>query len=221
MNPKSSKPSFHKYSKSSIPQNFLSKTPAVQKSCSYLGTSKTTSQLKKISSRPSAYQSEESTEKFKIPSKSPLLSQTSRQNLLIAPDDEKLLNTIRVQEPKAEIQSSPSETEKKNSNQKNSISGQIQEYEQLLRLQREKYRKLESQYNELLNKNSYIEGFYLEILKNMQMELEITQESKGRKVEEVSEVYNEVTDIKAELVKILQRSQKVSKKIKQLGTVNK
>lgn len=215
MNSKSSKPSFHKYSKSSIPQNHLAKTPAVQKSYSFLNPSKITSQPKKT--RPCSNQSEESTEKFKIPSKSPLLSLTSRQNLLIAPDDEKLLNTIRVQEPKAEIQSSPSETEKKNSNKKNLISGQIQEYEQLLRYQREKYRKLESQYNELLNKNSYIEGFYMEILKNMQMELEITQESKNnRKSGDVSEIYHEVADIKAELLKILQRSQKVSKKIKQL-----
>lgn len=213
------KSSLHKYSKSSIPQKYLAQTPSIVKSHSSFKTFKIIPQ-QKTSLRPSLCPSEESTDKFKTPSRSPLLGQTSRQNLLINPDDEELLNTIRPQEPKAEIRSSPNDTEKNGSYKKSLLAKQCQESEQSLKAQREKYRKLESQYNELLNKNCRIEGFYMEIIQNLQRDLEGAQEI-HEKNDEICEILDEVADIKAELGQILKRSQEVSKKIKKLVTINK
>ncbi|OMJ66423.1 hypothetical protein SteCoe_36729 [Stentor coeruleus] len=120
--------------------------------------------------------SEEATEKpFTFCEKSITRSDASLEKnpSILAPEDEEILNIIRLEQPKAELRSSPKLCScKYPSPIKPYIpSEKCEEAEKELLNQRAKYRRLEAQYNEILSKNTHIELFYKGIIENLNKEL--------------------------------------------------
>lgn len=132
---------------------------------------------------------------------------------ILAPEDEQILNVIRLQQPKAEICS----TSRLNSARNHSpiknymVSERCEEVEKDLKLQRSKYRKLETQYNELLTKNAHIEAFYTDILENLNRELSDSAKSHEQSPQledlacQVSEIKNSLTEIQEKFQMVQER----------------
>ena len=134
---------------------------------------------------------------------------------ILAPEDEQILNVIRLQQPKAEICSSSRLNSARNHSPiKNyTVSERCEEVEKDLKLQRLKYRKLETQYNELLNKNAHIETFYSDILENLNKEL--CESTNGHNQHpQLEELSYEVCDIKSNLTEIQRKFQMIEERIR-------
>ena len=117
-------------------------------------------------------------------------------------EDEEILNVIRIQQPKAEISSNSRMNSARNpSPVKNyMVSERCEEFEKDLKAQRGKYRRLEQQYNELLNKNSHIEVFYSGVIDNLKCEIE----GKGTDEQDpvLVELNEDIGGIKKDLIRI-------------------
>ena len=123
------------------------------------------------------YHGEELTEKPSIYSENSFLKPDTsfeQKPSVLNAEDEEILRIIRTERPKAEMRSSPGHhTGRYPSPSKNLITtDRCEEVEKELKHQKAKYRKLETQYNELLSKNTHVEMFYNDILQNLQLELE-------------------------------------------------
>ncbi|OMJ80775.1 hypothetical protein SteCoe_18883 [Stentor coeruleus] len=123
-----------------------------------------------------AIKSEEATEKpINFCEKSITRSDASLEKnpSILAPEDEEILNIIRLEQPKAELRSSPKLCSYKYPSPLKPYvpSEKCEEAEKELQNQRAKYRRLEAQYNEILSKNTHIELFYKGIIENLNKEL--------------------------------------------------
>ena len=129
-------------------------------------------------------------------------------------EDEDILNVIRFQQPKAEISSTSRLNSARNSSPiKNyMVSERCEEFEKDLKAQRTKYRRLEQQYNELLNKNSHIEIFYSGVIENLKTEFEMNSgENKDPLLGELNE---DVSEININLIQIHEKFAKLEEKMR-------
>ena len=133
---------------------------------------------------------------------------------ILNPEDEEILNVIRIQQPKAEISSSSRLNSARNpSPVKNyMVSERFEEFEIDLKAQRSKYRRLEQQYNELLNKNSHTEIFYSGVIENLKNDLEMKF---GDDENPVLAVLNEdVSEIKMNLIQIHEKFSRLEERLR-------
>lgn len=157
----------------------------------------------------------EKTEKFSATCPKSSKSILKPNYLKIAEEEEEILNVIRVQNPKAEIRNSPLLSNSRAFSPTNfNIEEDFDEYKADLRNQRARYRKLETLYNELLNKNSAVEKFYKGIADEINEKM--NKCSKEDKQKKAKEIMMEVIDIKESLKAIVMRIEGVTHKIKDL-----
>jgi hypothetical protein len=190
------------------PNLYIGSSPVI-KSKSYLAKlrEKQEELIRENAILPSRIQkSEEPTEKYYAQSeKSFLKSEISvdQKPNLINPEDEEILNIIRSERPKAEMRSSPKPCQEKYPSPKKKLitTEKCEEVESELKYQRAKYRKLEAQYNELLNKSSHSEVFYRNALENLKLELDNT--TKENIIDpNIAFICKEILNIKNQLEKI-------------------
>ena len=164
------------------------------------------------------FKNEELTEKHSIYSENSVCRSDVSFELkpsILAPEDEHILNVIRLQPPKAEICSSSRLNSARNHSPiKNyMVSERCEEVEKDLKLQRLKYRKLETQYNELLNKNAHIETFYSDILENLNKEL--CESTNGHDQNpQLEGLASDVFEIKSNLTEIQRKFQMIEERIR-------
>lgn len=123
-----------------------------------------------------ATKSEEVTEKsFAYCDRSITRSEASweKNPQILVREDEEILNIIRIDQPKAELKSSPKPNYYKYPSPMKAYvpSEKCEEVERELKNQRTRYRRLESQYKDLLNKNTHVEVFYKGIIENINTEI--------------------------------------------------
>ena len=130
------------------------------------------------------------------------------------PEDEEILNVIRIQQPKAEISSSSRLNSARNpSPVKNyMVSERFEEFEIDLKAQRSKYRRLEQQYNELLNKNSHTEIFYSGVIENLKNDLEMKFGDDENPV--LAELNEDVSEIKMNLIQIHEKFSRLEERLR-------
>ena len=157
-----------------------------------------------------AFKGEELTEKPSIYSENSIgkldVSFDQKPSILNS-EDEELLNVIRIQQPKAEISSNSRMNSARNpSPVKNyMVSEKCEEFEKDLKSQRSKYRRLEQQYNELLNKNSHVEVFYSGVIDNLQTDLEAKGDEDQDPDPVLQELNEDIGGIKKDLVQISEK----------------
>ena len=171
-----SKRSYHPSSRSSSllkinNPNLVSVSTKVMKSKSYLAKLRDKQNKLEKESLPNNYfASEELTEKPSVYSeKSVFKSEMSfeQKPSLLNANHEEILNILRLENPKAELRSSPKiYSSRYPSPSKNSqmTSEKCEEIERELKIQKNKYKKLENQYNELLNKNACLDLCFCDTL---------------------------------------------------------
>lgn len=133
---------------------------------------------------------------------------------ILNPEDEEILNVIRIQQPKAEISSSSRLNSARNpSPVKNyMVSERFEEFEIDLKAQRSKYRRLEQQYNELLNKNSHTEIFYSGVIENLKNDLEMKFGDDENPV--LAELNEDVSEIKMNLIQIHEKFSRLEERLR-------
>lgn len=133
---------------------------------------------------------------------------------ILNPEDEEILNVIRIQQPKAEISSSSRLNSARNpSPVKNyMVSERCEEFEIDLKAQRSKYRRLEQQYNELLNKNSHTEIFYSGVIENLKNDLEMKFGDDENPV--LAELNEDVSEIKMNLIQIHEKFARLEERLR-------
>jgi hypothetical protein len=197
-------------SKSAKSRSYLSKLKEKQELLLRESHAISTQYLKgeELTEKPSIY-SENSLSKFDV--------SFEQKPSILNQEDEEILNVIRFQQPKAEICSSSRLNSARNpSPVKNyMVSERCEEFEKDLKAQRTKYRKLEAQYNELLNKNAHIELFYSGIIQNLKTELESSKtEQQDPILEELSE---DIIDVKSKILKINEKFARLEERLKKEG----
>lgn len=166
----------------------------------------------------SHYFCEELTEKPSIFSENSFLKPDTsfeQKASVLNAEDEEILNVIRTERPKAELRSSPVHNSGKYpSPSKNLITTErCEEVEKELKAQKAKYRKLEAQYNELLNKNTHIEMFYNDILENLKTEIEKTM-GQTHSDPSLTHIGTEIIGIKDKLKEIENKSLMIDAQIR-------
>jgi hypothetical protein len=164
-----------------------------------------------------AIKSEEVTEKpFAFCEKSIARSDASLEKnpSILAPEDEEILNIIRLEQPKAELRSSPKLCSYKYPSPLKPYvpSEKCEEAEKELQNQRAKYRRLEAQYNEILSKNTHIELFYKGIIENLNKELLKPDDQATDPI--LESLSSELNDLKSKFLQIESKSSLIEQIIK-------
>ncbi|OMJ88538.1 hypothetical protein SteCoe_9487 [Stentor coeruleus] len=160
--------------------------------------------------------SEEVTEKTFVCDRSITRSEASweKNPPILAPEDEEILNVIRLDQPKAEIRSSPKPNYYKYPSPIKAYvpSEKCEEIERELKNHRTRYRRLEAQYNELLNKNTHVEVFYKGIIENLNTEILKSDDEAEDPI--LVSLSSQIYELKSNFLEIEKKSALIEEKIR-------